>query len=76
MTFCSSFDISSVAIQQRSAEDVLAGEMLVARIGFHRMNYGVHEPMSAAMREFNEVIGLFGFILARSQFLNRLEQTL
>jgi hypothetical protein len=33
------------------------------RIGFHRTNYGVHEPMSAAMREFNEVIGLFDFIL-------------
>jgi hypothetical protein len=28
------------------------------RIGFHRTNYGVHEPMIAAMHEFNEVIGL------------------
>jgi hypothetical protein len=46
------------------------------RIGFHRTNYGVHEPMSAAMREFNEVIGLFDFILARNQFLYRLKQTL
>jgi hypothetical protein len=42
------------------------------RISFHRTNYGVHEPMSAAMREFNEVIGLFDFILTRNQFLNRL----
>jgi hypothetical protein len=38
--------------------------------------YGVHEPMSAAMHEFNEVIGLFDFILTRNQFLNRLKQTL
>jgi hypothetical protein len=36
------------------------------RIGFHRTNYGVQEPMSAAMREFNEVIGLFDFILTRN----------
>jgi hypothetical protein len=35
------------------------------RIGFHRMHCGVYEPMSAAMREFNEVIGLFDFILTR-----------
>jgi hypothetical protein len=46
------------------------------RIGFHRTNYGAHEPMSATMREFNEVIGLFDFILARNQFLNRVKQTL
>jgi hypothetical protein len=29
------------------------------RIDFHRTNYGIHEPMSSAMRQFNEVIGLF-----------------
>jgi hypothetical protein len=47
------------------------------RIGFHRTNYGVHEPMSAAMREFNEVIiGLFDFFLTRNQFVNRLKLTL
>jgi Reverse transcriptase (RNA-dependent DNA polymerase)/Endonuclease-reverse transcriptase len=46
------------------------------RIGFHRTNYGVHEPMSAAMRGFNEVIGLFDFILTRNQFINRLKLTL
>jgi hypothetical protein len=45
------------------------------RIGFHRTNYGVHEPMSAAMREFNEVIGLFDFILTRNKFVNRLRLT-
>jgi hypothetical protein len=28
------------------------------RIGFHCSSYGLHEPISAAMREFNEVIGL------------------
>jgi hypothetical protein len=32
------------------------------RIGFHRTNYEVHEPMSVAMREFNEGFGLFDFI--------------
>jgi hypothetical protein len=31
------------------------------RIDFHRTNYGIHEPMSSAMRQFNEVIGLFDF---------------
>jgi hypothetical protein len=46
------------------------------RIVFHRTNYGVHETMSAAMREFNEVIGLFDFILTRNQFVNRLRLTL
>jgi hypothetical protein len=39
------------------------------RIGFHRTNYGLHEPMSDAMREFNEVIGLFNIILTRNQFI-------
>jgi hypothetical protein len=46
------------------------------RIGFHCMNYEVHEPMSAVMREFNEGIGLFNFILNRNQFMNRLNLTL
>jgi hypothetical protein len=46
------------------------------RIDFHRTNYGVHEPMSSAMRQFNEVIGLFDFGLTRDQFLNRLRLTL
>jgi hypothetical protein len=46
------------------------------RIGFHRTSYGVHEPMSAVMREFNEVIGVFDFILTRNQFVNRLQLTL
>jgi hypothetical protein len=35
---------------------------------FHRTNYGVHEPMSSAMRQFNEVIGIFDFGLTRDQF--------
>jgi hypothetical protein len=43
------------------------------RIGFHHINYGAYEPMSATMREFNEVIGLFEFILTRNQSLNRLQ---
>jgi hypothetical protein len=46
------------------------------RIGFHRTNYGVHELMSAAMREFKDVISLFDFILTRNQFVNRLRLTL
>jgi hypothetical protein len=46
------------------------------RIDFLRTNYGVHEPMSSAMRQFNEVIGLFDFGLTRDQFLNRLRLTL
>jgi hypothetical protein len=46
------------------------------RINFHRTNYGIHETMLSAMRQFNEVIGLFGFGLTRDQFLNRLRLTL
>jgi hypothetical protein len=38
------------------------------RIDFHRINYGLHEPMSGAMRQFNEVIGLLDFDLTRDQF--------
>jgi hypothetical protein len=38
-------------------------------IDFHRTNYGIHEPMSSAMRQFNEVIRLFDFGLTRDQFL-------
>jgi hypothetical protein len=46
------------------------------RIDFHRTNYGIHEPMASAMRQFNEVIGLFDFGLTRNQSLNRLRLTL
>jgi hypothetical protein len=46
------------------------------RIDFHRTNYGIHEPMSSAMRQFNEVIGLFDFGLTGDEFLNRLRLTL
>jgi hypothetical protein len=42
------------------------------RIDFHRTNYGLYEPMAGAMRQFNEVIGLFDFGLTRDQFSNRL----
>jgi hypothetical protein len=31
------------------------------RIEFHRTNYGLYEPITGAMRQFNEVIGLFDF---------------
>jgi hypothetical protein len=37
-------------------------DILSGRICFHRTNYGVHEPMFAAMRDFNKVFGLFDFI--------------
>jgi hypothetical protein len=43
------------------------------RIGFHCKNYGVQVPMFAALRESNEVFGLFDFILTRNQFMNRLK---
>jgi hypothetical protein len=46
------------------------------RIDFHRTNYGLHEPMSDAMRQFNAVIGLFDFSLTWDQVLNRLRLTL
>jgi hypothetical protein len=46
------------------------------RIDFHRKKYGVHKPMSTAMREFNEIIGLFNFILTPNQFMNLLKLTL
>jgi hypothetical protein len=46
-------------------------------IDFHWTNYnGIHEPMSSAMRQFNEVIGLFDFGLTQDQFVNRLRLTL
>jgi hypothetical protein len=45
------------------------------RIDFHRTNYGIHEPMFSAMRQFNVVIGLFDFGLSRDQFMNRLRLT-
>jgi hypothetical protein len=45
------------------------------RFDFHRTNYGIHEPMSRAMRQFNEVIGLFDFGLTQDQFLYRLQNS-
>jgi hypothetical protein len=63
----SALDLNTPRYRTRSSE--------LLQIGFHRTNYGVHEPMSAAMREFNEVIGLFNFILTRNQLLNNLRLT-
>jgi hypothetical protein len=40
--------------------------------GFHRTNYGVHEPLNGAVRSFNELAGLFDLHLSRNQFFNRL----
>jgi hypothetical protein len=53
---------------------VVPSFFVLVRVG--RTDYGVHEPMSAAIREFNEAIGLFDFILTRNQFVNRLKLTL
>jgi hypothetical protein len=36
----------------------------------------VHDPMSATMREFNEVIGMFDLTLTCNQFMNHLKLTL
>jgi hypothetical protein len=46
------------------------------RIDFHRTNYGLHEPMRDAMRQFNDVFGLIDFGLTPDQFLNRLRLSL
>jgi hypothetical protein len=46
------------------------------RIGCHHTNYRVHEPMSTALREFNEIIGLFDFISTHNQFINSVKLTL
>jgi hypothetical protein len=57
----SAFDLNTPQYRTRGSEFL--------RISFHRTNYEVHEPMSAKMREFNEVIGLFDFILTRNQLM-------
>jgi hypothetical protein len=62
--FLSALDLNTPRYQTQGSEFL--------RIGFHRTNYGAHEPMSATIREFNEVIGQFDFILTRNQFVNRL----
>jgi hypothetical protein len=46
------------------------------RFDFYQTNYGIHDPMSSAMRQFNEIICLFDFGLTRDQFLIRLRLTL
>jgi hypothetical protein len=57
----SAFDLNIPQYRTRGSEFL--------RIGFHRTNYEVHESMSAKMREFNKVIGLFDFILTRNQLM-------
>jgi hypothetical protein len=61
--FLSDIDLNTPRYQTRGSEFL--------RIGFHRTNYRAHEPMSATMHKFNEIIGLFDFILTRNQFMNR-----
>ena len=41
-------------------------------VEFHRTNYGVFEPINAAVRGFNEFAGLFDFNLTRDVFINRI----
>jgi hypothetical protein len=68
------FDILSGRMD--SIDLLSALDLKFLRIGLYRTSYRVHEPMSAAMREFNEVIGLFDFILSCNQFMKRLKLTL
>jgi hypothetical protein len=42
-------------------------------VEFHRTNYGIYEPINAAVRGFNEFAGLFDFNITRDTFLNRLK---
>ena len=42
-------------------------------VEFHRTNYGVFEPINAAVRGFNEFAGLYDFNLTRDTFLNRIK---
>ena len=41
-------------------------------IEFHRTNYGVFEPINAAVRGFNEFAGLFDFNITRDRFVDRI----
>jgi hypothetical protein len=66
--FLSALDLNTLQNWNRGSEFL--------QIVFHRTNYGVHEQMSAAKRDLNEIIGLFDFILTRNQFMNRLKVTL
>jgi hypothetical protein len=78
------FDVLSGRVNSPSLLSVLAlitpryptrGTELL-RIDVHRTNHGTREPMSSAMRQFNEVIGLFDFGLTWDQFLHRLKLNL
>jgi hypothetical protein len=73
---CSSEWESSLSVLNLFAPRYPTRGTELLRIDFHRTNYGLHEPMSSAMRQFNEVIGLFDFGLTRDQFLNCLRLTL
>jgi hypothetical protein len=42
-------------------------------VEFHRTNYGIYEPINAAVRGFNELVGLFDFNITRDTFLNRIK---
>jgi Reverse transcriptase (RNA-dependent DNA polymerase) len=42
-------------------------------VEFHRTNYGIYEPINAAVRGFNEFAGLFDFNKTRETFLNRIK---
>jgi hypothetical protein len=42
-------------------------------VEFHRTNYGIYEPINAAVRGFNEFAGLFDFNITRDTFLNRIK---
>jgi hypothetical protein len=42
-------------------------------VEFHRTNYGIYEPVNAAVRGFNEFAGLFDFNITRDTFLKRIK---
>jgi hypothetical protein len=42
-------------------------------VEFHRTNYGIFEPINAAVRSFNEFASLFDLNITRDTFLNRIK---
>jgi hypothetical protein len=42
-------------------------------VEFHRTNYGIYEPINAAMRGFSEFADLFDFNITRDTFLTSIK---
>jgi hypothetical protein len=45
-------------------------------VELHRTNYGIYEPINAAVRGFDEFAGLFDFNITRDTFLKRIKSVL